>query len=350
MVADEVATADERLPKSILRCAFSAVRRPLLHWEVSEEEGARRRSEYEAMRASAVKAELVRLSGEGPEPAWPDFETEGTRKNAKRRRRTRIGDPAHFPDEMESPKTPAVPVALVDEQAAAIWLSAVRPILDVVARPWLRELARHYADFTANLNGAGLGQDEELSHTPHEWNGSYYQLLARSLVGLSANEIESLALSRIVALPDEPFLDVAPDFVRAVDAMYFNDHLLEQEAASIRERCIDRLVQSWGWRSIIGRRSGSIRDSPRPLRRGDDVQRLHVRRPIEVLPLSESHRSDRRVSPASNRIGAHRTELFHRPGHDGPLGGLTRSETAAVDLDRGNSLGRDLWRRHRILD
>jgi hypothetical protein len=82
--------------------------------------------------------------------------------------------------------------------------------------------------------------------------------LARSLVGLSGLEIEELALKRIVALPDESFFDVATELLRAVDVIYFNDHLLEAEAPFIRQRLIDRLVASYGWRDLIGRRSGSI--------------------------------------------------------------------------------------------
>lgn len=82
--------------------------------------------------------------------------------------------------------------------------------------------------------------------------------MARSLVGLSEAEIEELALKRIVGLPDNSFFDVTPDFLRAVDAIYFSDHLLEAEAPFIRQRLIDRLVGSYGWRRLIGRRSGSI--------------------------------------------------------------------------------------------
>lgn len=49
-----------------------------------------------------------------------------------------------------------------------------------------------------------------------------------------------------------------PQFLRAVDVIYFNDHLLEAEAPLIRQCFIDRLWASSGWRRLVGMRSGSI--------------------------------------------------------------------------------------------
>ena len=125
-------------------------------------------------------------------------------------------------------------------------------------RPWLRDFARAYADFSANLNGLGLGPNEELSQNPHEWNANYYPLLAHALIGLSEAEIDELALKPITRLPDEPFFNVMPQFLRAVDVIYFNDRLLEAEAPRVRQRFIHRLKVSSGWRRLVGTRSGSI--------------------------------------------------------------------------------------------
>src|SRR5262249_44739217 len=77
-------------------------------------------------------------------------------------------------------------------------------------------------------------------------------------IGLSEAEIEELAVARITALPDQSFFDITPQFLRAIDVIYFNDHLLEAEAPVIRQRFIDRLVASSGWRRLVGSRSGSI--------------------------------------------------------------------------------------------
>ena len=79
-----------------------------------------------------------------------------------------------------------------------------------------------------------------------------------AMARLTESEIDELALARITALPDQSFFDITPQFLRAVDVIYFNDHLLEAEAPVIRQRLIDRLVLSSGWRRLIGRRSSSI--------------------------------------------------------------------------------------------
>jgi hypothetical protein len=251
----DLAELDERLPKAFLRCAFGCVRKPVRHWDVDEAEAARRAEAYEARRSEAVEAELVWLAAAGPEPEWPSLESEGTRTRVRRRPGVRLGgaDVVAEPEEVVEPAE-----TYIDHQAAALWARALAPIFDVTTRPWLREVANFYADCTAKLNGMGLEVHDEISDSPSEWNDSYYLLLARSLIGLTENEIEELALNRIVGLPDKSFFDVTQDFLRQVDAIYFNDHLLDVEAPFIRQRLIDRLVESYGWRSLIGKRSGSI--------------------------------------------------------------------------------------------
>ncbi len=77
-------------------------------------------------------------------------------------------------------------------------------------------------------------------------------------MGLTDAEIDELAIAHITALPDQSFFNITPQFLRAVDAIYFNDHLLKSEAPIIRQRFIDRLVVSLGWRRLVGTRSSSI--------------------------------------------------------------------------------------------
>jgi hypothetical protein len=222
---------------------------------VSEGEAARRAALYAERTAKAVEDELAWLSASAPEPVWPDFEPDGSRPRRRRRRGIRIGGPPQTPETNEASPPPET---YFDEQAAALWLGALWSIVDVSARPWLRELVKAYADFSAKLNGLGLGPDEELSRSPGEWNRYYYDLLARTLVGLTEAEIDELAVARITALPDQSFFDITPQFLRAIDVIYFNDHLLEAEAPGIRQRFIDRLVASSGWRRLVGSRSSSI--------------------------------------------------------------------------------------------
>jgi hypothetical protein len=258
VAATKLADLDERIPKAIMRCAFKAAVKPLRERDVSEDEAARRAALYARQTVKAVQEELGWLNGASAEPTWPHFEAEGTRPVRRRRwRGIRIGQPLPQP-ETALEEQAARPETNVDEQAAALWIGALRPLLDVSKRPWLREFATAYVDFSAGLNGQGLEPDEELPRSPSDWNANYYPLLARTLVGLSAAEIDDLALKRIIGLPDEPFFNVTSQFLRAVDAIYFNDHSLGTAAPRIRQRFIDRLKESSGWRRLLGTRSSSI--------------------------------------------------------------------------------------------
>ncbi|MGE3647652.1 MAG: hypothetical protein AB7G10_04900 [Reyranellaceae bacterium] len=254
-VAAHLAEVDERIPKAIVRCGFAACVKPIRQWSLSEEEADRRAAIYAEGVTNAAEAELAWLKASGPEPAWPDFEPDRSRSRRRRRRGVRIGGPSQMPqsDEVGSP-----PETYIDEQAAALWIGALWSIVDVSKRPWLRELVTAYAAFSAKLNGLGLGSDDELSRSPYEWNRSYYELLGHTLVGLTEVEIDELAVTRITTLPDQSFFDITPQFLRTVDIIYFNSHLLEVEAPVIRQRFIDRLIASYGWRRLVGRRSSSI--------------------------------------------------------------------------------------------
>lgn len=250
-----LATVDERIPKAIIRCGFAACLKPIRQWDVSDEEAARRAAFHAEQTTKAVEDELAWLNESALEPAWPDFEPDGSRPRRRRRRGIRINRSPRIPEPDEVARAPE---SYVDDQAAALWIGAHWSIVDVSVRPWLRELVIAYADFSARLNGLGLGPDEELSRGPGEWNSRYYALLARTLIGLTEGEIDELAVTRITSLPDRSFFDITPEFLRAVDAIYFNDHLLEAEAPAIRQRFIDRLVVSSGWQWHVGRRSSSI--------------------------------------------------------------------------------------------
>lgn len=254
-VAAGLAEVDERIPKSVVRCGFAACVKPIRRWGVGDEEAARRASLYAEKTTRAVNDELAWLNALAPEPAWPDFEADDSLRRRRRRRGIRIGVPPETPEPGEAAQPSET---YVDEQSAALWIGALWSIIDVSARPWLREFVMAYADFSAKLNGLGIGPDEELSRSPHKWNANYYPLLARTLVGLTETEIDKFAVARITELPDQSFFDIAPQFLRAVDVIYFNNHQLETEAPVIRQRFIDRLIASSGWRRLIGSRSSSI--------------------------------------------------------------------------------------------
>jgi hypothetical protein len=80
-----------------------------------------------------------------------------------------------------------------------------------------------------------------------------------ALPGLTLPEIEQLALVPVSSLPDRPFFDIISQFLRSVDAVYFNDRGLQEPIAiSIRSALANRLMTSSGWQRLRGSRSASI--------------------------------------------------------------------------------------------
>lgn len=251
--ATTLASIDERLPRAVLRCAFAACIRPRREWDLPEEEVAARSERHRQQVRAAVDAELAWLADERPEPEWSTFPSEAPRS----RRRLRL------PGGRGQQDTPAPqrsrPDEYADHQAAALWLGKAQSLVDIVKRPWLCEIARTYAAWTAAANGTGLDVHEEVANPPSEWNDAYFGLLAHCLPGLALPEIEQLALTLIGVLPDKAFFDVITRFLRSVDAVYFNDRGL-QEPVAIRIRSVlaNRMMASSGWKRLGGSRSASI--------------------------------------------------------------------------------------------
>jgi hypothetical protein len=250
--ASTLAGIDERLPRAVLRCSFAAAIKPARHWEVPEEENAARADRHRQRVQAALNAELAWLAGERPEPEWPAFPAVST---SSRRRRIIL-----VPEQPEAaPTRRAPPEEYTDHQAAALWLRAAAALADVTTRSWLREMVRAYVQWTAAANGAGLTQDEEIDNGPTEWNDAYYGLLAKCLPGLESQDIDTIALTPIISLPDEPFFDVVTGFLRSLDAVFFNEHALQaQDLVHIRSVFARRLIASNGWHHLAGSGSASV--------------------------------------------------------------------------------------------
>lgn len=248
-----LAVIDERLPRSVLRCAFTACIKPGSKWDLSEKEIAARSKRYQKRVQAAVNAELTWLTNDGPEPGWPTFLAEAVRL----RKGLRV--PGGQVQQATPASTRSQPNERVDCHAAALWLQGSRGIFDVVKRPWLRDIARAYCSWTSASNGAGLDAYEEIDYPPREWNGAFFDLLAHCLPGLSAAEIDELVLAPIISLPDRPFFDVISEFLQSVDAVYFNNGgMHENIAVSVRTALAQRLMSSRGWQRLGGTRSASI--------------------------------------------------------------------------------------------
>jgi hypothetical protein len=248
-----LASIDERLPRAVLRCAFPACIRARHQWNLQKEEVEALSERHRSHVRAALDAEIAWLADERPEPEWPTFPSEAPRL----RRRLRLSGARGL---QETPAPQSSPHdEYVDHQAAGLWLSKTQILVDIVKRPWLVELARTYASWTAAANGTGMDLHEEVANPPSEWNDAYFDLLAQSLPGLALPEIEQLTLTPIGVLPDKAFYDIISGFLRSVDAVYFRDRGL-QEPIAIRIRSVlaNRMMATSGWQHLVGNRSSSI--------------------------------------------------------------------------------------------
>jgi hypothetical protein len=236
-----LAAVDERLPRAVLRCAFSGCVQPVRQWNMSEEHHKARLEAPQHEITAAIEAELAWLDGKQDEPAWPAFEPSPahSRHHYSLSKRRREGDdPEKRPEQY------------TDHQAAALWLGKAASIFDVAKRPWLRDLAMAYSNWTAVANGSDLDEEDDPDSIPDDWNRAYFNLLARCLAGLTIPQIDDLALGLILRLPGTAYLDVTSIFVPSVDEVFFNGtDLGDVEAVHIRTTLARRLMSSrlWEW-------------------------------------------------------------------------------------------------------
>ena len=147
----------------------------------------------------------------------------------------------------------------MDHRRAALWLRNASGLFSVAVRPWLRDVARTYAEWTAVANGSELDRSSKVEDKPAEWNGAYFNLLANCLPGMEPRDVDELALIPITSLPDESFFDAVTSFLRSVDKAHFDDRSLQApEAVRIRSLLADRLMNSSGWHRLGADESLSI--------------------------------------------------------------------------------------------
>jgi len=248
-----IAAIDKRLPPSLLRCAFTACIQPRYKWDLPEEKVTALSESYNQKIHASVDSELSWLNNCGPEPQWPVFppvevipryglRVTGDRSPQKSIRKQRSQHEEY-----------------VNHQTAALWLSKSRLLFNVTERPWLRDIACAYGQWTAAINGVGLDNSEEPHHTPLEWNDAFFDMLARCIPGLSTVEVEKIALDIIKPMPEAPFFDAMTPFLQSVDVLFFDDKNLNAEMAFfIRASLADRMMASRGWRRLKGDCTDSI--------------------------------------------------------------------------------------------
>ena len=249
-----LAAIDERLPRAVLRAAFTANVRPRGDWNQWEEQHASHLERPRQQVRAAMDAELSWLADDRDEPPWPEFPAQSPRI----RRDLRLSPAGLLEDESRTHRTPHSD-EYVDHRQAALWLRNASGLFNVSVRPWLRDVALTYAEWTAVANGSELDRISNVEDKPEEWNGAYFNLLAYCLPGMGPREVDELALKPITSLPDESFFDAVTSFLRSVDKVHFDDRgLRAPEAVRIRSLLADRLMNSCGWRGLGADRSLSI--------------------------------------------------------------------------------------------
>ncbi len=251
--AAALANLDERLPRAVLRCAFSACVRPRRRWDTDEDEAEKLSERARILAKSTVDSEMAWLAGSEPEPTWPIF------VDTKPRPRPSLRLPGGGAEIDQPSDKPSQEEEYTDHQAAALWLNACAGLADVSKRPWLRDLVRAYSQWTKTANGAELGADVEVDRQPSEWNFAYFDLLAKCLPGASSTDVDELALSPIASLPDDAFCDVVVIFLRTVDEIYFEGNIIAtSEAVRIRSTLARRLCESRKWQRLTASHSTSV--------------------------------------------------------------------------------------------
>jgi hypothetical protein len=113
--------------------------------------------------------------------------------------------------------------------------------------------------WTVLSNGANLDDGDLADHPPSEWNDTFFAAFALCVVGLSTPEAIELAVRHIVALPDQNFYDVLVDFLRSIDAVYFEgDNIPTHVAVDIRSALSDHMLTTRGWQRLSRSRDLSI--------------------------------------------------------------------------------------------
>lgn len=262
---------DCRLPRAILRCAFNACVVEDRVWDAPQDQVAARAERRLARIEVAVAAEVAWLDAGGSEPQWPIFPEE----EARPRRRLRFpGGHVAAPEPPEA--TARRPTEHVNHQAAALWLRQFRGLPDTAASSWLGDVVKAYMPWTIAANGAGMNDGDEVDHPPSEWNDTYFAAVARCVIGLTSVEVNKLVVSHILTLPDRNFYDVLVDFLRCIDAVYFEGgDISTQVAVDIRAAFAGHMLITRGWARLSRSRDLSIE--------------MHIGPAIAVLFFNDHH-------------------------------------------------------------
>ncbi|MCU1250550.1 MAG: hypothetical protein JWQ49_3579 [Edaphobacter sp.] len=239
-----LAEIDERLIRSILRCAFTARIVPGREWQgVRSAQREQQKTECAAHLAARVNEEIDWLASNGSEPQWPSFPSKRPHlRNGYLGRNSAPGT-----EEEEEP----VELRDFEDYGAAQWLKAAEGLLDIGVRPWLRELVDYYRDWTIVANGADIDKNERIDGEPDSWNEVYFKLAADCVPGLPLEQAGVLMSGFFDQLPDEPLFENLKVFLGESDELFFNHKSIASEmAVSIRTLAANLLRGTRGWKHL----------------------------------------------------------------------------------------------------
>jgi energy-coupling factor transporter ATP-binding protein EcfA2 len=241
---------DPRLPRAIMRIGFASCIHAAHDYHESEEANALRSQARRASVLVLIERELAWLRGVESECEWPVFPND-----PPRRRRSRSINRA--PEDFEAEHTK--PRDSVYSGGAAKWIQSALPLLGDDAMGWFRVLVDAYAEWTSIENGAGRGGEIEANHSSMEWNLTYFDLVARTFVGVAPDEIDRGVLRRVLTFPDEAFFDASAVLIRTLDELYFNAGTIKQEeAVRLRTLLSDELRRRRHWQRVVEHKSTSM--------------------------------------------------------------------------------------------
>jgi hypothetical protein len=249
----ELSTLQEieaRLPRMIMRIGFASCIQALHDYHESDEANNLRVRAHSERVLASIERELAWLRGTASEPEWPIFPNDPPR----RKRFSHIGVTA---EEWQEERARAKDV--VGSSSAAKWIQSALPRLGKDTMGWFRALIDAYAEWTSVENGAGQGDDIEINRSPMEWNMTYFDLVPRTFIGMSGDEIDRGVLQRVLTFPEESFFDTAAVLIRTLDELYFNGKIIGGgEALRLRTLLFNELRQRRGWQRVVERKSTSI--------------------------------------------------------------------------------------------
>jgi len=245
--------ADARLPRSILRCAFTACTRPHLSWENRDEESEKQALHKNKIQ-SAIDAEMSWLHCNGDEPSWPSFALDKPRI----RRGIRIPKAGEKTTSFDAPADMEIRTEFTEHQTASAWLKATGQLTEKTKQPWVINLLAKYKSWTVSMNGAGQKDNVQLENKPNEWNIVYYDLLSQSIGYDDLSDIKDTIQSFVNNIPDEAFLDVTNIFLRGIDIAFIQEKLTTAQATLIRGILFERLSECNIWHSLKTSSSFSV--------------------------------------------------------------------------------------------